>query len=53
MIPHPTIAAANDALRAFVRAHGDRAWTPAELAQLARLRDAYLAAVRAGLVEAA
>lgn len=53
MIPHPTIAAANDAVRAFVRAHGDRAWNPPELAELERLRAAYLAAVRAGLVEAA
>lgn len=53
MIPRPTVAAANDALRAYVQAHGGQSWTRDELAELARLRDAYLAAVRAGLVEAA
>lgn len=53
MPPTPTVAAANDALRAYVRAHGGRSWSRRELEELARLRDAYLVAVRAGLVEAA
>lgn len=44
---------ANDRLRAYVQAHGDRSWTPVELAELSRLRDAYLAARRAELSSAA
>jgi hypothetical protein len=47
-----TVAAANERLRAYVRAHGDRTWTRLELDELARLNRAWLAA-RAGLVEAA
>ncbi|MDJ0345225.1 hypothetical protein QMK19_03815 [Streptomyces sp. H10-C2] len=47
----PSAAEANDALRRY--AAGRIAWGPRELAELARLRAAYLAAVRAGLVEAA
>ncbi|WP_277037149.1 hypothetical protein [Actinacidiphila oryziradicis] len=45
-------AAANERLRAYVRAHGDRTWTRTDLGELARLRGAWLAA-RAGLAEAA
>ncbi|WP_277030742.1 hypothetical protein [Actinacidiphila oryziradicis] len=47
-----SVAAANERLRAYVRAHGDRPWTQSELGELARLRGAWLAA-RAGLAEAA
>lgn len=48
MIPPPTPAEANNALRAYVQAHGDRAWTPEELAELERLRAAWTAATRGG-----
>ncbi|MCZ4124219.1 hypothetical protein [Streptomyces sp. H39-S7] len=44
---------ANDRLRAYVQAHGDRSWTPAELKELARLRDTYLTARRAERASAA
>ncbi len=40
-------AAANHALRAFVAAWGDQPWTPPALAELGRLRSAYLDALRA------
>ncbi|MFD1833248.1 hypothetical protein ACFSJS_26945 [Streptomyces desertarenae] len=48
-----TPAQANEALRAFVRAHGDRPWSRAELAELDRLRAAWRAAGRAGVTTAA
>ncbi|MDJ0346871.1 hypothetical protein QMK19_37665 [Streptomyces sp. H10-C2] len=48
-----SVAEANDALRAYLHAHGSRAWTPAELAELERLRAAFLAAQRAGYGKAA
>lgn len=43
---------ANERLRAFVLAHGPGPWSRAELAELARLRRAWLAE-KAGLGEAA
>ncbi|MBY8876738.1 hypothetical protein [Actinacidiphila acidipaludis] len=42
---------ANAALRAYVQEHGDRAWTPEELKELARLRAEWTAAVRGVRVE--
>jgi hypothetical protein len=47
------VAEANDALRAYLHAHGSRAWTPAELAELERLRSVFLAAQRAHYRKAA
>lgn len=44
---------ANEAIRAFVRAHGDRPWGEAESAELNRLRAVWLAAVRASVERAA
>ncbi|TKA10183.1 hypothetical protein [Actinacidiphila oryziradicis] len=37
---------ANERLRAFVRAHGGRAWSRADLAELDRLRRAFTQAER-------
>ncbi|HEX5568693.1 MAG TPA: hypothetical protein VFY14_17510 [Streptomyces sp.] len=51
--PRQTSAQANEALRAFVRAHGDRPWTRAELAELDRLRALWRAAERNGMITAA
>jgi hypothetical protein len=48
----PAAAVANEAVRRYVRAHGDRPWTPEELAELAGLRRLWLEAER-GLVRAA
>ncbi|MCI0383037.1 hypothetical protein [Streptomyces sp. CNQ085] len=48
-----TPAQANEALRAFVRAHGDRPWSRAELAELDRLRSLWRAAERHGMTTAA
>lgn len=45
-------AEANERLRAFVRAHGDRPWTAADLERLAELRTRWLEAER-GLAQAA
>ncbi|MTE18510.1 hypothetical protein F0L17_05075 [Streptomyces sp. TRM43335] len=50
---HQTPAQANEAIRAFVRAHGDRPWSRAELAELDRLRAVWRAAGRAGMTTAA
>lgn len=47
------VAAANERLRAYLRAHGGRIWTPAELRELDELRRAYLAATRGEYVKAA
>lgn len=50
-------AAANEAIRRYVRLHGARPWGPAERAELDRLRTAWLQAMRPagarGLVPAA
>ncbi|MFP8887794.1 MULTISPECIES: hypothetical protein [Streptomyces] len=48
-----TPAQANEALRAFVRAHGDRPWSRAELAELDRLRSLWRAAERHRMTAAA
>ncbi|HZG06297.1 MAG TPA: hypothetical protein VE546_22440 [Streptomyces sp.] len=48
-----TSAEANEALRAFVRAHGDRPWTLTELAELDRLRALWREAARDGMITAA
>ncbi|AKG45690.1 hypothetical protein ACWD33_25590 [Streptomyces xiamenensis] len=40
-------AAANEAIRRYVRAHGNRPWGEREAAELARLRRMWLAAIRA------
>jgi hypothetical protein len=48
----PTAAEANEQLRAYVRAHGTGPWSREELAVLAQLRRAWLAA-RVGRTEAA
>ncbi|PJE98406.1 hypothetical protein CUT44_06765 [Streptomyces carminius] len=48
-----TSAQANEALRAFVRAHGDRPWTRTELAELDRLWALWRAAGQAGVSTAA
>lgn len=48
-----TPAQANEAIRAFVRAHGDRPWSRAELAELDRLRTVWRAARQAGMTAAA
>lgn len=52
-MPTTPVAAANNALRAYLLAHAGRPWTPAELRELARLRSAYLAAGRRGYAAAA
>ncbi|MFB4192940.1 hypothetical protein [Streptomyces carpaticus] len=39
-------AAANEAIRRYVRAHGNRPWGEREAAELARLRRVWLAAIR-------
>ncbi|GAA2461605.1 hypothetical protein [Streptomyces macrosporus] len=49
----PTPAQANEALRAFVRAHGDRPWTRKELAELDRLRVLWREAGQDGMITAA
>ncbi|WP_031506829.1 hypothetical protein [Streptomyces megasporus] len=48
-----TPAQANEALRAFVRAHGDRPWTRKELAELDRLRVLWREAEQEGMITAA
>ncbi|GAA2408641.1 hypothetical protein GCM10010420_41200 [Streptomyces glaucosporus] len=48
-----TPAQANEALRAFVRAHGDRPWTRQELAELDRLRVLWREARQDGMITAA
>lgn len=53
VMPTTPADAANAALRAYLLAHAGRPWTPAELAELARLRSAYLAAGKRGYVTAA
>ena len=47
-----SVATANERLRAYVRAHGDRPWTRDELAELGQLRRVWLEADR-GYVRAA
>jgi len=47
-----TAADANEAVRRYVRAHGDRPWTAVDLEQLAELRRLWLEAER-GLARAA
>lgn len=39
-------AAANEAIRSYIRAHGSRPWGSEECAELARLRAQWLAAIR-------